>query len=415
MVMTWRPRTVRTRLTLLYTVLFLTSGLLLVSLVLFLMFRQPILATFAPDSPKPKGMPGVDDPFLVISPPQPQNDKVAPTWNTLRAAMTQSAIVLLLMGVGSAVLGWTVAGWVLSPLRTMTAKTRRISEHNLHERLALSGPKDELTELSDTVDGLLARLECAFEAQRRFVANASHELRTPLAMMRTSVDVAVAKPGRPAEVAVLAGKLHEGLEAADRLLEGLLLLARAQNAAQGDGHAEADWVPVACLAASALQARSAAVAEKRLTVEHAVDADPTSMAGSTPTSTAEGAVEPTTLEPGADPLTVWGNPTLLACLVDNLIDNAVRHNEPGGFLRIAVSPRVGGHRLRLTVENGGPVLGQDRVALLGQPFQRLGADRTSREGTGLGLSIAAAITAAHRGRLLLYARPQGGLRVEVEL
>ncbi|NUP48738.1 MAG: HAMP domain-containing histidine kinase [Catenulispora sp.] len=381
----WRPRTVRMRLTLLYTVLFLTSGLMLVCLVLFLVFRQPILATFAPDPPAP------DDALGPLpGGPLPDYVRVSPTWDTLRAAITQSAIVLTVMGAGSAVLGWTVAGWVLSPLRTMTAKARAISEHNLHERLALTGPKDELTELSDTVDGLLARLESAFEAQRRFIANASHELRTPLAMMRTSVDVAVGKPGRPGEVDVLAGKLREGLDAADRLLEGLLLLARAQN----DGRAEADWVPVAYLAASAVQARSAAAAEKRLTVEY-------------PTQTGA--------DPLADPLMVWGNPTLLACLVDNLVDNAVRHNEPAGFLRITAQPRGPYQPVRLTVENGGPVLGQDRVALLGQPFQRLGADRTSREGTGLGLSIAAAIAAAHRGRLLLYARPEGGLRVEVEL
>ncbi|GAA1984519.1 HAMP domain-containing sensor histidine kinase [Catenulispora subtropica] len=382
-----RPRTIRMRLTLLYTALFLLSGLLLLSLVLFLLFRQPILVTFEPDAPPVKLLPGLDPSRFVEPPPSiPRAVEVSPTWDTVRSAVAQSAVVLALMGAASAVLGWIVAGRVLSPLRTMTARTRRISEHNLHERLALSGPRDELTELSDTVDGLLARLESAFEAQRRFIANASHELRTPLAMMRTSVDVAVGKPGRPGEVDVLAGKLHEGLDAADRLLEGLLLLARAQN----DGRAEADWVPVAFLAASALRARSAAVAEKRLTVEH-------------------------TLGAGADPLMVWGNPTLLASLTENLVDNAIRHNEPDGFLRITVQPRGPYVPARLVVENGGPVLGRDRVALLGQPFQRLGADRTSRDGAGLGLSIVAAIAAAHRGRLLLYARPEGGLRAEVEL
>ena len=141
-----------------------------------------------------------------------------------------SGIALATMTVASAALGWLVAGRVLAPLRTMTAATRRISDENLHERLAMPGPRDELTELADTIDGLLGRLETAFEAQRRFVANASHELRTPLAMMRTSLDVATAKPEPiPPEVRRLDGKLREGLDQADRLLESFLVLARAQH------------------------------------------------------------------------------------------------------------------------------------------------------------------------------------------
>ncbi|OLE23640.1 MAG: hypothetical protein AUG49_15510 [Catenulispora sp. 13_1_20CM_3_70_7] len=384
MAISLRPHTIRMRLTLLYTALFLLSGLVLLTLVLLLLFREPILVTFAPDlsRPPPDGVPVK----FVPSPDTPRSVDVVPTWDTVRSAVTQSTVVLATMGAGSAFLGWIVAGRVLSPLRTMTAKTRRISERNLHERLALSGPRDEMTELADTVDGLLARLESAFEAQRRFIANASHELRTPLAMMRTSVDVAVGKPGRPGEVDVLAGKLREGLDAADRLLEGLLLLARAQN----DGRGQTGGASLAYLALAALQARSAAIAEKRLTVEHRLGTE-------------------------TDPVLVWGNPTLLASLVDNLVDNAVRHNEPHGFLRITAQPRGPAGPARFTVENGGPVLGPDRVALLGQPFQRLGADRTSREGTGLGLSIVAAIAAAHQGRLVLSARPEGGLRAEVEL
>jgi len=370
-----RPRTIRMRLTLLYTALFLISGLGLVAVVLYVVFSKPILVTFVVHPLPPIG----SGPIPAL-PPAPHPASASPTWHTVRVAAAESVAVLAAMAAVSAGSGWLVAGRVLSPLRTMTAKTRRISEQNLHERLALAGPRDEMTELADTVDGLLARLESAFQAQRRFIANASHELRTPLTMMRTSVDVAVGKPHRSADVDVLAGKLREGLGAADRLLEGLLLLARAQNS----GPSEHGAVSLSDLASSALRSRAEAVAEKDLTVTCSLE-----------------------------PVTVSGNPALLASLVDNLVDNAIRHNEPGGWIRIVLGGD--GSSAVLTVENGGAVLAQDGVEGLGRPFQRLGAERAGRPGTGLGLSIAAAIASAHRGSLVLTARPEGGMRAEVTL
>ncbi len=141
-----------------------------------------------------------------------------------------SGIALAIMAIVSVVLGWLVAGRVLAPLRTITATADRISGTNLHERLAMQGPRDELRQLADTIDRLLERLDAAFDAQRRFVANASHELRTPLAMMRTTLDVAIAKPGGvPAQTRELDSDLRVDLDHADRLLEGFLNLARAQN------------------------------------------------------------------------------------------------------------------------------------------------------------------------------------------
>ncbi|MFB9235553.1 sensor histidine kinase [Plantactinospora siamensis] len=361
------------RLTLLYASLFLASGVALLALVAFLVFRQPVLVTVAPAPP-------FRDPDLP-RPPPPADLAVVPTWQTVQSVLLMSAIALAVMAVVSTALGWVVAGRALRPLRTMTVTTRRISERTLHQRLAVPGPRDELTELADTVDELLARLERAFEAQRRFVANASHELRTPLAMMRTSVDVAASKPAPvPREVTVLAGKLNEGLDAADRLLEGLLLLARAQN----DPAPRTEPVRLADLVDAALGARADAVAERRLTVDRRTA-----------------------------PVVVPGNASLLRSLVDNLVDNAVRHNAPGGWLRVMTGTR--GYRTRVTVENGGPVLDQADVDLLGQPFQRIGAARTSRSGTGLGLSIVAAVATAHGGTLVLRARPDGGLWAQVEL
>jgi signal transduction histidine kinase len=376
-----RPRTIRTRLTLLYAALFLGFGLALLAGAALLVFRGPILVTFAPTlSSSPATGRSVLPPLP--TPAALRNLALVPTGGTVRALMVEASIALILTVACSAALGWFVAGRALRPLRVIEATTRRVSEHNLHERLGLTGPRDEVKQLADTIDGLLARLEAAFEAQRRFIANASHELRTPLTMMRTSVDVAVAKPPPiPPQVVALATKLYEGLGSAERLLEGLLTLARAHN-----GLTEADKAPVdlAALVCVALEGRSALIAEQALTVRR----------------------EGTDVSPAADP-------HLLASLVENLVDNAVRHNEPGGWLRIATSAEGGA--AVVTVENGGRRLRQEEVDQLGRPFQRLGAQRTAANGHGLGLSIAAAIAEAHGGELRLTARSEGGMKARVRI
>jgi signal transduction histidine kinase len=376
------------RLTLLYASLFFVSGLALLAVALFLVFREPILATFKVGGPPvaPAGAPPTRATGF-----QPATLNVTPTWATLRAMFVQSLIGLAAMAAVSGGLGWIVAGRVLSPLRTITSVTRRISEQNLHERLALPGPRDELVELGDTIDDLLARLEAAFAARRRFVANASHELRTPLAMIRTSVDVAVGKPQPvPREVTVLAGKVYESLDLSEKLLEGLLLLARAQNREVAKG----ETVSLRRLAEEAVEKRSAAIEGSRLAAEVTGDA-----------------------------VEITGNGMLLVSLVENLVDNAVRHNQPDGWFRVttqacSTGTMTGtgtGPRTRLVVESSGARLDQAAVDLLGQPFQRLGASRTAPIGTGLGLSIVSAVAEAHGGRLTLHARPDGGLRAEVEL
>ena len=148
----------------------------------------------------------------------------------MRQLLTDSGIALAIMAAASIGLGWLVAGRVLQPLRTITTAARRISASNLYQRLALHGPDDELRELGATFNGLLARLEESFGAQRQFVANASHELRTPLARQRTLVEVALRDTG------ATAGSLRETLERVlvtgkqqKRLIEALLTLARSQR------------------------------------------------------------------------------------------------------------------------------------------------------------------------------------------
>jgi hypothetical protein len=384
------PRTVRLRLTLLYGAMFCVSGaaLLAITYLLVRYFSGHVLevSRYGPvDSARSAGHPGASLPALpslARLQGEAQRDLVSQHDRDLRQLLIWSVAALAVTSAGSLAIGWLVADRVLAPLRTMTAATRRISHDNLHQRLALPGPDDELRELGDTIDGLLGRLETAFDGQRRFVANASHELRTPLARIRTALDVAVGKPEPiPAPLIALDEKIREGLDRADRLMEGLLVLGRAEHGELGD-RAPVDLPGVI---AAALAEQAPDIAAKRITV--ACDVARAS---------------------------VTGNPTLIGRLAENVIDNGVRHNQPDGWLRVTLTER--GDLARLTVESGGEPLDPAQVDELAQPFRRLRADRTgSARGAGLGLSIVAAIAAAHGGALALHAREEGGLQVVIDL
>jgi signal transduction histidine kinase len=355
---------VRLRFTLLYGTLFLLSGVGLLAIV----------AAFGVSNTVSVGPAGQVPPGEALAAVQRQlADAEAAHTRQLALGIGTALAVMLVLAL---VLGRVAAGRVLRPLRALTTATRRISADNLHERLAVGGPADEVKALADTIDELLGRLEESFAAQRRFVADASHELRTPLATIRATVDVAVAKPAPiPASTVALADRVRSSLDEAETLLEGLLVLARAQHGAVDDR----STVSLTRLAKEALRASPTS-----LRVYADLDAD----------------------------VVTRGNPVLLARLTGNVIDNALRHNIPGGWLRVVVSPA--GDRARLTVESSGPVLDPEQVSKLGRPFHRIGADRTG-SGTGLGLSIVAAVAAAHGGTLALRARDEGGLRVDVEL
>jgi signal transduction histidine kinase len=298
-----------------------------------------------------------------------------------RQLLVGSLLALVVMTLVSILLGRMLAGRVLRPLRLITAATRRISAENLDHRLAVTGPADEVKDLADTIDSLLERLEASFAAQRRFVANASHELRTPLATMRASLDVAVAKPQPSAPTVVLADRLRTQLDQVDHLLDGFLVLARAQHGAL------ADQSPVSLceLVRDTVRDRLVGVTARNLTVAE-------------------------------DLCDAWtpGSRALLRRMVENVLDNAIVHNQDGGWIRIRTSDD--GVGARLVVGTGGSVLDQREVDRLPQPFERLGTERTGSEhGCGLGLSIVAAIAAAHGGRLDLLARPEGGLIVSITL
>jgi signal transduction histidine kinase len=383
-------RTVRTRLTILYAILFVFSGALLLTISSGVAVgtstseARPAAIKPAPTSPLDRANARIHQLQAQIS--QLQSQAAGPSGeNKLsHVLLTSSLIALAIMTVISAGLGWLVAGRALRPVRQMTAAAQRISEDSLHERLAVQGPEDELKELGDTIDGLLERLEIAFGAQRRFVANASHELRTPLTTMRASLDVALAKPDpAPPQTVALAGRLRAELDKIDRLLEAFLVLARAQHRAL-PGRAV---IPLDYVVGAALADQAAAISAMNLTVQ---EADSLGSAW------------------------VTGNQALITRMVENVIDNAVCHNTEGGWIRIVSRTAAG--RARLIVENGGPLLDQQQVAGLSEPFRRIGADRTgSDKGSGLGLSIVAAIAEAHGGTVDLQARSSGGLRVMISL
>jgi signal transduction histidine kinase len=295
-----------------------------------------------------------------------------------RQLLIVSAIALAVIAVAAAAIGWIIAGRVLRPLSAITAAARRISASSLHERLALHGPDDELKELADTLDGLFARLEASFDAQRRFAANASHELRTPLTRERTLLQVTRADPAATTSTwqAVSAELLASNAEQ-ERLIEALLTLASSE--AHPGEHEPAD---LAAITSDALAAARPEISRLGLHVQ--------------------ATIQPAMLD---------GDPLLIQQLAANLIDNAIRHNIPGGDLQITTTAGHAG--AVLSVASSGPVIPAADVDRLFQPFQRLGPRPARRDSHGLGLSIVRAIAAAHAATITAQPRPGGGLAIDV--
>ncbi|UBU08546.1 sensor histidine kinase [Nonomuraea gerenzanensis] len=291
-----------------------------------------------------------------------------------------SAAALVLLIPLALALGWYVAGRFLRPLRAITATAQVISAGDLDRRLGLGAPVDELTELGHTLDDLFARLQAAFDAQRHFVANASHELRTPLAGLRTLLEVALADPDADADT--LRAACQDALtlgEHQERLVQALLDLATSER-----GVTRRATLDLAHVAGRVLASRRDQAARRgvRLTAQLA-------------------------------PAVTSGDPGLVESLVANLVDNAVRHNEPADG-HMEVSTRTHGTQAVLTVTNSGPVIPAEQVPRLFQPFQRLAPDRHGRaDGHGLGLAIVQAVARAHHAALTTTARPDGGLSITV--
>ncbi|AGZ41291.1 sensor histidine kinase [Actinoplanes friuliensis] len=293
--------------------------------------------------------------------------------------LVSSAVAIAVLVPLALAVGWFIAGRFLRPLQAITTTARVISAGSLHRRLGLGEPADELTELGAVLDDLFARLDASFDAQRHFVANASHELRTPLAGLRTLLEVTLADP--EADAGTLRTACQEALALGgqqERLVQALLALAVSER-----GLARTDVVDLARLTSAVLESRRDRAAQRGIT-----------------------------LTGDLAPAVTAGDPGLIESLVANLLDNALRHNHPGGDVELSV--RTSGAQATLTVTNSGPVVPGDQIERLFQPFQRLAPDRRSgHDGYGLGLAIVQAVAVAHHAPLTTTARPGGGLTITV--
>lgn len=375
-------RTIRLRLTVLYTTVYLVSGAVLLTIG-YLLVRNNLRTHHSLRAALERhGL----DPMIGGSlgfPPGSPEAKVAHIVQqqivngALDRLLLEYILALLAMTAVSVFTGWLLAGRALAPLREITATARRVSGENLGERIALSGPADELRELADTFDGMLARLDGAFASQRHFVANASHELRTPLAIMRTEVDVALADPdASSADLRAMGEAILETVDRCERLIASLLLLARSQAST---GHEER--VDVAAVVGDCVTDLRARAQDARIQIRSDLPA-------------------------------AWvdADPGLLERLIANLLDNGIHHNVPGGTLSVSTEVHEG--RVRLTVANGGSRIDPGDVAELTDPFRRLSR---SGSGFGLGLSIIRSVAEAQGGTVSLSAPQTGGLVVHVDL
>jgi signal transduction histidine kinase len=357
------------RLTLLYAAMIALSGSAVAALIIFLSLT-PLDNQSAKSEPT-----DVKTGAAVTKKITPEDRAAANAADAVkqqaRAEWRDRMITSAVIGVGaltllSAGLGWWVAGRVLRPVHTVSNTARRLSEQNLHERIAVSGPHDEMRELAETFNGMLARLQRSFDAQSHFAANASHELRGPMTTQRTLVEVAAGTPGASADLRELADALRPVLGRQERLVDGLLALAWSEH---GTSSVE------------------------QLRLDELV-------------RTSVARTEHPNVEATLQPTTVAGDPILLDLLVDNLIRNAARHNVDGGRIWISVEPWV------LTVENTGAPITAERLDDLVEAFRSGSRDRTGG-GVGLGLAIVTAVARAHRTQLTLTPREGGGIRAEV--
>ena len=297
--------------------------------------------------------------------------------SALQTMVIISGLALMLVGAMAALLGWLMADRVLRPVKRITATARRLEAGQMDKRINLDGPNDELKELADTFDSMLDRLAGSFDSQRRFVANASHELRTPLAVQRTMIEVAMADPTASPDLMRLGDHLLHTNERTERLIEGLLLLARSDR-----GLTSRELVRLDLVAASVLDSA------RHLAGDAAV-----------------------MLTSRLAPRSVPGDPVLLERLVTNLVHNGIHYNARGGKVTVEI-----GEFPALVITNTGPIVPSDQVDILFEPFRRLDRDRTShRSGAGLGLSIVRSVAQAHDGTVSATPNPGGGLRVTVKL
>ncbi|MGZ4196156.1 MAG: sensor histidine kinase [Solirubrobacteraceae bacterium] len=385
------PRRMRTRLAVFYALLFLLAGIVLLALTYALV--ASVLLPAPP--PLPKQLTPREAALLPLCKPLPTARSLLAQCNrliyglgpgsaarghTLAELRLASLIALGLLAVGSAGVGWLAAGRALRPVRSITEAARRASELRLGQRLALTGPDDELKQLADTFDLMLERLDAAFTSQKRFVANAAHELRTPLTAMRTAIEVTLSKPTRtPDQLEAMAADVKRSVERAEATVEALLTLASSEV-----GPAAQEAIDLATAAEDALDATHAAIAQRHIKVDAALE-----------------------------PAQARGDRVLIERMIANLVENAVRHNNPDGWIGVRTLEQAGGAVFEIA--NTGASVPADQIPTLFEPFARAEQRLNSSDGVGLGLSVASAIARAHHAAITARPRPDGGLVMSVTL
>ena len=355
--------TARTRLTLLFAALIALSGAAVAVLVIALSFT-PLNPTVTKPDPATSGKAinkAAIDQFAI-------DIKALARQELIDRLTLGSGIAIGALTIAAAGIGWLLAGRVLRPVHVVSGTARRLSEQNLHERIPVTGPNDEMRDLAETFNGMLARLQRSFDAQSHFAANAAHELRAPMTTQRTLVEVAASAPDAGPDLRSLAQSLGPVLSRQERLVDGLLALAWSEH-----GVNTMEPVRLDALVQSSLDRT-----ETDLTISTALEIS-----------------------------VVRGDPTLLDLMVDNLIRNAVMHNSAGGTVWVSVREDV------LHVANTGALISAERLEILAEPFRRGTQDRVNGEGAGLGLAIVRAVADAHNARLSLTPRPDGGIDAEV--
>lgn len=394
--MRFRP-TIRLRLTAFYTVMFLMLGVMVLA-VAYLQVKGSLdgdqegnslkraseqygyteqqirdfnkLKLPPPPTPGPKQASTVGDVIGGV-----QGDI---TDDALHELLVGSGIALAVMVLAATLVGWLAAGRVLRPVGRLTARARDLSEENLNERLALEGPSDELKELADTLDGMLSRLEVAFDAQRNLAAHVSHELRTPISIIRAETDLVLDQSDASERERVMALTVRSAADRTEALLDSLLALARSEST-MNDREAIDLADVTGDVVGEAVDRADAARVEIDLSLDTAV---------------------------------IRADHFLVQRLVGNLVDNAIKHNRPGGWLHVFVHADGATNEAVLLVENSGDRFSPEQIEEITKPFQRIDG---RRPGYGLGTTVVQSVVRSHGGTFVVEARPEGGLRATVRL
>jgi signal transduction histidine kinase len=385
------PRRLRTRLALFYSLLFLVAGVALLALI-YALATKLLLPSSQP--PRLNRLTAQEREILRLCKPLPTSQPLvteckhvlavlgrgSATGSGLAAIRIASGIGLGVVIVGAAGLGWLIAGRTLAPMRSITEAAKRASELRLGQRLALGGAEDEVKQLADTFDLMMERIDAAFTSQKRFVANAAHELRTPLTAMRTAIDVTLSKSQRtPEQLEEMAQRVRDSVERAEATIEALLTLATSEL-----GAITTETLDLATAAEDALDNVSATIHRHQITVDAALEPAPTA-----------------------------GDCLLLERMVANLVENAARHNHPGGWIGVRTYTLNGSSIFE--VGNTGPQVSAEQLPRLFEPFARASERLDFQDGVGLGLSIAEAIARAHDTSITARPRPDGGLELSITL